>query len=262
MEYPCYVLHVKEGFEDREQSIVEQFSALSLPFEWILDFDVAELSREVLEKYGYSGTILRDSEISCSLKHISAWERIAAGPASAGFVFEDDVLIDRERFRKTAEQAIAEFHDSGEEEGCLSFGDGCAMYVPWTKLTRGRLLYRAEQVRATDSYWLTRKTAASMLAWLKDNGFFLPADHLITKITCELDIPLYWVEPTVVSQGSHTGRFRSMIKEQDRGEFKEKVKWLIKKFRRKYLYPLLGQDLRIMSPESTKKLRIDRNGRK
>lgn len=256
MEYPCYVLHVKEGFEDRGKSIVEQFSRISLPFEWVLDFDVGELSKEVLDKYGYHGGLLRDTEISCCLKHVSAWEKIAAGTHAAGFVFEDDVLLDCGRFNKIAEAAIAEFQAFREDDGCLCFGDGCAMYVPWTKLRRDRLLYRAEQVRAADSYWLTKKTAGRMLAWLGANGFFLPADHLISKITWELEIPIYWVEPTVVSQGSHTGRFRSMLKEQDRGELKEKVKWVVKKIRRKYLYPLLGEDPRVLRPEARKRLRI------
>lgn len=262
MKYPCLVLHVKEGYEEREKSIAEQFAKLSIPVRWILDFDVAELGNEVLEKYGFYGSLLRDSEISCCLKHISAWEKIASGPDQAGFVFEDDVLIDRERFIKIAEQAIAEFHNSGKEEGCLCFGDGCAMYVPWTKLEKNRRLYQAEQVRAADSYWLTKKTAGRMLDWLAANGFSLPADHLITKIANELGIPIYWVEPTVVSQGSHTGRFSSMLKEKDRGELKEKVNWIVKKLRRKYLYPLTGVDPRKMTPGFRKKLDIDGNRKK
>ena len=38
-----YVIHVKKGYEDREESIKSQFTALNLDFEWVLDFDITEL---------------------------------------------------------------------------------------------------------------------------------------------------------------------------------------------------------------------------
>ena len=36
LNYPCYVLHVKKGYEDRERSIAAQFAELGQPFEWLL----------------------------------------------------------------------------------------------------------------------------------------------------------------------------------------------------------------------------------
>lgn len=246
--YPSYIIHVKKGYEDRERSIVEQFARLGMACEWILDYDIADLSPEVLDRYQYRGRKLGPAEISCSLKHIGAWEKIAAGSSAGAFVFEDDVLIDLRRFKAVAAAAIGEFQAGGRQVGYISLGDGCAMYVPWTKTRKGQLLYPAEQVRATDSYWITRETARLRLAWIKEHGFHLPADHLINKIDNELGIPILWLAPTVVTQGSHTGRFASQIQAWDRGELKEKVKWVIKKFRRKYLYPLLGVDLRSLEP--------------
>lgn len=257
MDYPCYVLHVKKGFEEREKSIVAQFEKLSLSFTWILDFDIPELGREVLEKYRYHGSQLRDAEISCCLKHIAAWEKIAAGSHDGGFVFEDDALIDCGKFEEIVMAAIAEFNSDRLEVGCLCLGDGCAMHVPWTKLKRGKRLYRAEQVRAADSYWLTRKAARLMLERLNNNGFFLPADHLITKIAAELHIPIFWVEPTVVCQGSHTGRFRSTIQNLERGTVKDSIGWFIKKIRRRYIYPLFGVDLRVIDKGLRASLKIE-----
>ena len=93
MDYPSYVLHVKKGFEDREKSIIEQFAKLGMPFEWILDFDIPEITEGVLTKYKYHGSLLRDTELSCCLKHITAWGKIASGNHSGGFIFEDDALI-------------------------------------------------------------------------------------------------------------------------------------------------------------------------
>lgn len=260
MDYPCYIIHVKNGYEDREQSIVEQFARLKMPFEWVLDYDVPDLGQGIYDRYGYHGDKLRPAEISCSLKHIAAWERIVAGDSDGAFIFEDDVLIDIDRFKRSAEEAIQEFYASGRKTCHISLGDGCAMYVPWTKTRIGCRLYPAEQVRATDSYWLTKETAGLRLAWIAEHGFHLPADHLINKIDNELGIPILWLSPTIVTQGSHTGQFASQIQTWDRGELKEKVKWVIKKFRRKYLYPLLGNDLRWLEPSLRADLEISRRG--
>lgn len=256
MNHPCYVIHVKKGYEERERSIVEQFACLGLNFEWILDYDIPDLTPEVLRRSGYRGSKLRPAEISCSLKHIGAWARIAADVGPGAFVFEDDVLLDLRRFKAVTAAALAEFSAGAAEAGYLSLGDGCALYVPWTKLRSGHCLYPAEQVRATDSYFLTRTAARRMLELIGREGFYLPADHLINRLSHQLGIPILWLSPTVVSQGSHTGRFASQIQAWDRGELKERVKWLVKKFRRKYLYPLLGEDPRKLSPELRADLKI------
>jgi glycosyl transferase family 25 len=256
LNYPCYVIHVKKGYEDRALSIEAQFVLLGQPFEWLLDYDIPDLTPEILARYGFHGDKLRPAEISCSLKHIAAWERLATGGAAGGFVFEDDVLLDLRKFKQVAGAAVAEFLDTGGTEGYLSLGDGCALYVPWTKLRRGCYLYQAEQVRATDSYFLTREAARRMLELIGREGFYLPADHLINRLCHQLAIPILWLSPTVVSQGSHTGRFASQIQDWDKGQLKEKIKWLAKKFRRKYLYPLLGEDPRQISAELRDDLRI------
>ncbi|MDY0221984.1 MAG: glycosyltransferase family 25 protein [Desulfobacterium sp.] len=243
MKNTYYVLHVKQGFEEREQSIVEQFSRLDLPFEWVLNHDKDEITPEILTKYKYSG-FLNKAAISCALKHISAWERIARGDTDGAFVFEDDALIDIQRFKSIAQETLAEFHAQGLDCGYISLGSGCALYVPWTKKKRKKRLYRAEHVRAADSYWINRQMARKKIQWIQENGFSLPADHLIDKITSELKIPIFWMEPTIVNQGSHTGLFSSSIQDLERGTFIDQLGWRIKIIRRKYLYPLMGIDLR------------------
>jgi glycosyl transferase family 25 len=247
MAFFCYVLHVKQGYTEREQSIVSQFDSLDLPFAWILAHDISDIDEETLAKYKYRGARLRPAEISCSLKHMTAWERIAHGSTSGGVVFEDDVLLDRKRFVPTLAEALKEFTATGKETGIICLGNGCGLYVPWTRRRRKQHLYEAQHVRAADSYYLTRKTAQSMLAWIDRFGFSLPADHLLNKLAWELNIPIFWLEPSVVTQGSHTGRFASLIQTEENGYLPKNLEWFLKKIRRKYLFPLLGIDLRVMS---------------
>ncbi len=243
MKYNSYVLHVKKGYEEREKSIIEQFSSLELPFEWILDHDKDDITSEILKAYQYKGNFNVEA-ISCALKHICAWERIAQEDCDGGFVFEDDVLIDLERFKQVSKKALAEYQALWPGCGYISLGSGCALYVPWTKKRKNRMLYQASYARAADSYWINRETAQIMVKWVKENGFAKPADHLIDHICSELNIPILWLEPTIADQGSHTGLFTSSIQILERGTFIDRVGWKMKIMRRKYLYPLIGKDLR------------------
>lgn len=243
MDFKCYILHVKKGYEDREACIIDQFSRLGIEFEWVLDHDKHELPPDVLKRYGYHGDIPPEA-ISCSMKHIAAWERIAAGGDAGGMVLEDDALIDIDRFETVVSESLAELQRDWGGRGCICFGNGCAMFVPWTKIKKGQQLYRAETVRATDSYWIDRQTALERLDWIRKNGFSQPADHLIDTIDTELGLSIFWSEPTIVTQGSHTGLFGSSIQLKDKAGWWKRVEWALKVARRKYLYPLLGRDLR------------------
>lgn len=243
MNIRFYVLHVKKGYEDRQACIIDQFAQLGLDFEWVLDHDTHELTPAVLEACGYHGDLPPEA-ISCSMKHIAAWARIAAGSETGGLVLEDDALFDQKHFENVIEASLRELDRDWGGRGCICFGNGCAMFVPWTKRKKGRRLYRADVVRATDSYWIDRQTARQRLDWIRENGFSLPADHLINTIDTQLGIPILWAEPTVVTQGSHTGLFASSIQLEDTSGWLKKAEWIIKIARRKYIYPLLGKDLR------------------
>ena len=212
-------------------------------FEWVLEHDKHELPPEVLDRYGYHGDLPPEA-ISCSMKHIAAWERIAAGKEAGGLVLEDDALIDVARFETIVGACLEELQRAWGGRGCICFGNGCAMFVPWTQLKKGQHLYRARVVRATDSYWIDRQTASQRLAWIARNGFFQPADHLIDTIDADLGSPILWSEPTIVTQGSHIGLFGSSIQLADTTGWWKRLEWTLKVARRKYLYPLLGKDLR------------------
>lgn len=244
MDYKCYVLHVKKGYEDREASILDQFGRMGIEFEWVLEHDRHELTPEVLNKYGYRQSDMPPAAISCALKHIAAWERIAAGTRQGGLVLEDDVLIDVARFDSVVRECLVELQRDWLGRGCICFGDGGALYVPWTKIHKGQRLYRAAFARMGDSYWIDRQTAVQRLDWLHHNGFTKPADHLIDTIDRALGLPILWSVPTVVSQGSHTGLFNSSIQRKEKTGWWKRLEWMLKVFRRKYLYPLLGIDMR------------------
>lgn len=250
LNYPNYVLHVKKGYEDREKSIVKQFGALGISFEWVLDYDISDIDdnrEEILKRYSYNGN-MKDSAISCALKHISTWEKIAIASQEGAFIFEDDVVIDLLNFKTVVKSALEESKRewlNGYNDALISLGDAGAMHVPWTRMDKGKKLYSSELTRCSDSYFITKGAAQKMIKWIEKNGFTLPSDGLIDKICSEIGILILWLEPTVVSQGTHTGIFASAIDIGERkGGIFNKVEWYARVLRRKYLYPIFGIDLR------------------
>jgi hypothetical protein len=159
MDYSCYVLHVKKGYEDREASIVDQFGRLNMAFEWVLEHDKGELVPELLQEFGYHHYDMPPAAISCAMKHMQR------------------------------------------------------------------------------------------IDWIKQNGFCQPADHLIDTIDRALGLPILWSVPTVVSQGSHTGFFSSSIQSREKTGWLKQMEWTLKVVRRKYIYPLLGKDVRQGGPK-------------
>lgn len=242
MRHPIYVLHVKQGYEDRAISIERQLAALELEFHWVEEYDIADLNDELLAQYK-PNPILRPSEISCALKHICAWQQIAKSESGGGFVFEDDVIFDLPRFNDIVNKGLQEFNSQGNTRGAIYLGNADGLRVPWTKLRRGQHIYPANHVRAADSYWVSSEVARARLSWIEQHGISISADLLINKVDHELGIRFFWLEPTVVSQGTHTGHFASSIQNNKAGNWKQRLKWYIKVFRRRWLYPLVGIDL-------------------
>ncbi|WDP88023.1 MAG: glycosyltransferase family 25 protein [Desulfobacter sp.] len=119
----------------------DQFDRLNQPFEWILDHDKNEITQKVMDAYQYKGNMNIEA-VSCALKHIRAWEKIAQSDESGGFVFEDDVLINTEKFKNIFHQAFLEYQKNWPASSYISLGSGCALYVPWTKKIKPNICTR------------------------------------------------------------------------------------------------------------------------
>lgn len=121
---PIYVLHVKEGYEDRRESIERQMSVLGFRFDWVLEHDVPDITEADRRRYRFTES-LSPSELSCALKHIRAWQRIADWNAEGAIVFEDDVLLNIDLFRTVLDNALDEYHTKQMQPGCIA---GCIGY--------------------------------------------------------------------------------------------------------------------------------------
>jgi len=223
-----YVLHVKEGYEDRAKSIEEQLSNLNLEFEFVLEHDIPELTETELSKYFVKGHVLRDPELSCSMKHIETLQKIEKSEGEIFLVLEDDVLFNKKTL-DILTQLESELKTI-ETDFVISLGNAANMYTPKKELKEGKLLYRNIENRAADSFLISKKAVQKRLHWLEKNTTTLPADHMYNLIDNEVNNKIYWLEPTIVTQGSQAGLFISSIQKEKPFH---RFRWLWRDFRKK-----------------------------
>ena len=88
-----FVIHVKKGFEERREHIQSELSRHKIDFDFVLNDDISDFTESRINAFFSTDHRLKDSEISCSLKHYSVLERIEEAGYSQTLVFEDDVFL-------------------------------------------------------------------------------------------------------------------------------------------------------------------------
>src|ERR1043166_1792436 len=151
-----YVIHVAR-FTHRAAHMKEHLGLFGIPFEFVLPYDADALEPQTLTHYLTPGGRLIARDLSCILKHMEAMRRVAANNHRLALVLEDDVILN-ENFN---EKLTAIIEEAGTFQPPFTIQIGCAnnMYVPKAQLQRGRRLYPANQVRATDSYLINAEAA-------------------------------------------------------------------------------------------------------
>jgi len=117
-----------------------------------------------------------------------------------------------------------------ERDFVISLGNAANMYTAKKALREGQLLYENSENRAADSFLISKKAVHKRLHWLANNTTTLPADHMYNLIDNEVKNHIYWLEPTIVTQGSQAGLFKSSI--QKAKPF-HRFRWLWRDFRKK-----------------------------
>lgn len=238
------VIHVK-SFVDREAHMREELGRFGIPFEFVLDHDAVELTPEVEANYFTPGNHLSPAAKSCCLKHLMALKTISTLPkGQLGLVLEDDVVL-ADNFVELLVQAAEE---AAQLNTPCTVQLGCAnnMHVPRHLLRKGRRLYKASQVRAADSYLIDPESARRRYEYLCRHKIALTADHLFNKIDKTLGIQFYWLEPTIVEQGSMNGKFHSAIddKRRTRSLTSQSVHYHLKRLRIAIFDPIFRRNRR------------------
>lgn len=202
-----FVIHAA-SLAQRRELIEGQLSALGMAHEFILDYDVPAIPEPLRQRMIRTDS-LSPGQQSCALKHWHAHVLAEQRGLERVLVLEDDVILDPD-FAGLFQQALAEEIEIRDPHVTF-LGCGGHYYVPKADLVPGQLLYRRNQGKFADSYIVNRAAVKRRLQWLEQHGIARPIDHLFEAIDREQGTAMYWLEPPIVEQGSHNGKFPSTL---------------------------------------------------
>jgi GR25 family glycosyltransferase involved in LPS biosynthesis len=215
-----YVAHYTPLIE-RKKFLSEQLSKHSMVVQWVeeepkdnnlkskYDFSNSwdEKLSELKLKEKHEKRILKKSEISLAYKHIKIYEDIVKNNIKTALILEDDVVLDNEFIKKFN----LSFHMTPRDWDFIFIGSGCNLRVDQNKIKNGVVAYLKEHPasKCTDSYVIKGLAAEKILNTILPFTFAI--DFELNYQMFKHDMKVYWWEPSIVSQGSQCGIFRSEI---------------------------------------------------
>jgi glycosyl transferase, family 25 len=229
-----YVLNVKK-FTDRRVFMERQLTKEGLQAEFIFDWDVDELTDEIIERYFAKDNTLSAAQKSCALKHITALEKVAASNKTSNLILEDDAVFAKD-FDLGLQHALTQSKQfSGEK--VIYIGSGGNFFTPKSQRRPGQYLYLGARGRFADSYIIDSSTAQKRLDWIIAHKVSEPMDNQFEQIDKQLGIKIIWLEDPVVEQGSKNGLFDSAL-EPAPPTWLQTLLFNFEKLKRKYIYQL------------------------
>jgi GR25 family glycosyltransferase involved in LPS biosynthesis len=200
-----FVAHYSK-LRERKEHIIEQFKKHNITnYEFIEKFDKELLTKEETK---YFQPNMKLSEISLFLKHIYIYREILERYEEA-LIVEDDIIL--------CDDFIALFTHYRSlfpvNYDIVYLGNGCNLHVPLQHIQPSKHIYEMtnKYSKCTDSYMIQKKACVQLLDYFK-SGIKLPIDWWLTEASTQQDLSIFWVEPTLVSQGSQTNLFNSSIR--------------------------------------------------
>ena len=235
-----YVAHVKKGYEDRERHINEMMGRLGVSFSYMLDGDIPDITPEIMAGYFSPDAAFPMPARSCALKHLLIYEEIVHRGLPGALILEDDICLNPHFpgiFTKSMDELPAYEHpaDGKYAPVIISYEDTRLRFVERSRREKGRVLYPGDRDRMTGCYYVNLPAAETMLRQIKnEGGLTMPIDLYHAWMLRQGRLQYLWCQPTVATQGSHNGMFRSGIYTAKTAW--EERKWKFKLIYRKILY--------------------------
>ena len=238
-----YVIHVSSGAEARAASIERQLARHGISFEYVLERDMKDLTPEWLDQWFGPPMNVVQPRTSCCSKHLVAYQRMLRDGWNDALVLEDDMFLSDD-FVEELNESLKELRSRpGIRTGVAYISLENSGLRPLSKIAThepGVTLYRALKGRDTGAYWLTRKSAEQFLH-RAETAKISESTPFFQNIVFESGaVELYWRHPAIAEQGSHSGKFDSLVTEHRKGLMR-RPRWIARKAFQLYLRPLLDR---------------------
>lgn len=202
-----FVLHVKEGYQQRATHIEQMMARQGLPFEYILDGDIPDLHAQRLDDYFASYMHSASAATSCAMKHLLAYEQIVEQKLEGALILEDDIML-KSNFIPVFERSLREVTP---EAMYVGYEATHLRFVKGSERRKGQVNYIKPRVQCTGAYYITRQGAEAILEEVRKNRCDLAFDLYLDKLSAQGTLKIYWSHPVIAEQGSHNGSTSSSI---------------------------------------------------
>lgn len=215
-----FVIHVKKGYEDRARHMEKMLGEMGVDFEYILDWDVPDLTDEEVAKYfvGHMGRCWPAT--SCGFKHLEVYQKMIRENIPYALVLEDDIFL-KKNFERVFNAAFRELEAShGTEKPFWLSMEATAMgFVPRSIRRRGQHVYPGRFLQCTGCYLANISLARTILDTISAQPTDLPIDIYFDRLRAGGLFDAFWTYPVIAEQGSHMGKMTSAIGNSSNGRF-------------------------------------------
>lgn len=227
MNFPkAYILHCKT-LTERKVYMQKKLQSLEIESEWITEHDAIELTSNLINQYyvddkqkclervrllwpisQHQSRRLRDTEISLAIKHCIAIEKISKNDEEYGLVLEDDCLF-VENFKHSFEDLLKKTPSNWD---VIHVGNGYGMKPENYKEIVNEKVYLMNHPasRCAEAILIKKSAANKINNTIKP--FYLAADWEYGYQYHLHNLNVYWWEPSLITQGSHNGHFKSSLR--------------------------------------------------
>jgi hypothetical protein len=96
----------------------------------------------------------------------------------------------------------------------LFIGDGAKLHIDKKTMVNDQFIYENKLTRCLDSYLISKKCCKIILEKLNLPNYTIlcPVDHWLNHVIRNNNFNVLWAEPTIVTQGSEKGIFKSSLR--------------------------------------------------
>ena len=237
-ETQVLVIHVR-GQEERKTFVLHQLETVGLPYHFILDGNVEDLTPEVIDRYfiddGMPDTMHGPfPRTSCALKHLLATQYILDHPLEGALIVEDDIYF-YPSFRTLFAQSLKELEQSYRGQPVIvNYEESSLLLVPRSQRVKGQILYPAVRDRYAGCYYLNREAAQVIMDEVRTHKVGLTSDRFHNMLMEQGRLVSLWSHPCLACQCSADGSMPTMIPTKPRPL--KRLKWFYKRAYRHMLY--------------------------
>jgi hypothetical protein len=224
-----YIVHYTK-LSDRYSKVISFLENSKIPYEFIKEYDQEDLSTDILKQYYLADEIkfkqkidpLWDSnihrfrtlnlpEISCTIKHLKAIEKVSLECPNFGLILEDDVLFNN-NFNDLYKKYISE---TPTDWDAIFLGEGCGINFQnekifnSQKISKNSYLMNHPATNCAEAYLLKPQIASKIYS--SAIPFQLVSDWEIAYQLYKFNAKTYWWYPSIASQGSRNGLYKSTL---------------------------------------------------